>query len=731
MIDGSKVEVILCSVAWRQRNSDGNWFGGLVPIYESTEDRWVPIDDAAKRFPDVGQIFWWDAPSSACEGSLWLIEYAEAHGYDPPLKKDRFQVSRVSNAQRLIEAVFVSEVLSNQDLRTAISGGLVGLAPAPIAPVIIKVPESENCWLGPVKPEHSANQQQRQSFIIPASSGFLPQIELSDEALQDIQVGGAQHTILRPWSKLPAPNFFFCVQGNRELLLSLLRRIRHFSVDAAEALGVTRTVLENYIEVLDRSRISGDNALRESARLEAAKGLLDQIEGDGQLVQTAIDSLMATQTIDSRVRETIAEKVQEAVEKIEAEAQVATEETTSKLEALKAKMKQLREKTEAEEAILQASKEEVKKAVNDLITDAVTQIVGQTTVQRVLASLDNPTEKGTFGPTTALPQAEVPNRLHEDKEQLLTTLLSCSIQAKVDLNVPAPCLAALVGAGAIIVDGNGADDIVSVLSQTLAGKMTARVSVSVTTFGIQELLSSPCSIADRGDGMAMCLGDFLRSTEESKLVTLLILEEVNRAPPESFLPDLLRASRSGSAGRQLCWLDQSGVPVSTDVAGRIFLICIPTHGQSAFKFSSRLAEKIPFMLTSRSVRTIVPAEMDAATDMSCNISPEDLTRLLDADNCNDRSLQTAESLANVAFVGGDKEAFVRYARYFSSLIDDPDTAVAEAFVSLTAATGVNLAQFADEDGNAQGAIEKIKSLLDEPQIQSFKSLMDLGDRRNV
>ncbi|TCS35616.1 hypothetical protein EDC30_11085 [Paucimonas lemoignei] len=153
------------------------------------------------------------------------------------------------------------------------------------------------------------------------------------------------------------------------------------------------------------------------------------------------------------------------------------------------------------------------------------------------------------------------------------------------------------------------------LAALLSGGVTCRVSITGDMFGPADLLNAPAIVAtDSVTGMA--LGEFLGLQQAAGKPSIVILDGANRAPPESYIPELLAATQPSPSNEALAWTDRKGnvklVQLLTPV---IFLLCF-SSGRSTFPLVPPLAWNLPIFDTDSKWHDMLDPEDDVPVSES-------------------------------------------------------------------------------------------------------------------
>lgn len=131
------------------------------------------------------------------------------------------------------------------------------------------------------------------------------------------------------------------------------------------------------------------------------------------------------------------------------------------------------------------------------------------------------------------------------------------------------------------------------LADILAGGVTCEVSITGDMFGIGDLMKAPAVVRSLNSTSALALGDFLDLRNETGCASVIELVGVNRAPPESLLPELLALGQASKPG--IGWIDPKGEMRCTHFAGPTVFLLSFVGGKSTFPMPATLASAIPLI----------------------------------------------------------------------------------------------------------------------------------------
>jgi len=186
--------------------------------------------------------------------------------------------------------------------------------------------------------------------------------------------------------------------------------------------------------------------------------------------------------------------------------------------------------------------------------------------------------------------------LETSKSTLLSIEEAC-FYSGLSLDLLKIVLASSVVCGAVALTGRKKKLLVNTVRQIFAHGIGCRVAVSGDIFSFSDLLRLPATVTYAGHSSGMSLGEFLKVQSEAKRSSVIEFVGVNRAPPESFVPDLLEMVRSITSGSSIAWLDVRGNINSVSIEAPIISIFEFVTGGSTFAFDKNLASEFPILDT--------------------------------------------------------------------------------------------------------------------------------------
>lgn len=151
--------------------------------------------------------------------------------------------------------------------------------------------------------------------------------------------------------------------------------------------------------------------------------------------------------------------------------------------------------------------------------------------------------------------------------------------------------AAAVTTGMVSLVGSRQRVISSSLGKILASGETCTVSISGDMFSLSDLLNAP-AVVNRTNAMGTTLGRFLMEEQSAGRLAVVELRGANRAPPESFLPELLAVSGNKPLAGMLAWADKDVGIRNIHFASPVVFILDFVAGKSVFPIMPPIAWEI-------------------------------------------------------------------------------------------------------------------------------------------
>lgn len=158
--------------------------------------------------------------------------------------------------------------------------------------------------------------------------------------------------------------------------------------------------------------------------------------------------------------------------------------------------------------------------------------------------------------------------------------------------VAAACAGPVMG-----VTGASARAAVAALAGVLADGVLCEVSVNGDMFSISDLMNAPALVRAGGHAWPATLGAFLEGQRGAGRPSVVELRGVNRAPPETLLPELAEQQADESSAGEICWKDSTGALRHTSLSIPTIFALTFVAGKSVFPLQGPLGAALPVLHT--------------------------------------------------------------------------------------------------------------------------------------
>lgn len=592
-------------------SSHGAEFCKIRPTHRRKNGSWVTILNSAEEFPDDGLVFWW-GPDDVVKGAARIFSVARSPSYDGARRKDVYQVG--TTIERPLELLSIPGIKTNAQLRRILASDKFSPEDVPIGVPLIRLPEdaSEETWIGPIECKVVDDRMEsRPKIQFHIDSGFVRIHRVDSGSIQDIFIEGRSRKFLRPDVTVQRDIGLFCAQSDEDLLQSLLTRIRRWSPGTAEALGVTKRVLDSYIATFVAQNLVSDDLARETARAEAAQKLVLQMVSSYKQSEEIINAFYAS----PKIAQSISEKVEAEVvaKRKERERDIDAELTKERLALvdLQAKItgteKQL---TDTEMRLARAVEEEkektekIEKIASELfakcIGNAEEQIVSRLMENSIIRTLSTRFQSREGQKDVAVRDNDSSARPYlTDVAEFRPLVGPTAVQFGVDSANLAIAIALAAASGILYTFGDCASSLARATALLIGGPSARVVYISPATFSVSDLMSSPISPVGDQSVEPESLGDFLAHRSRTGAVSVVVLEGVNRAPFESALRDIVTALKTNGGARAIPYRKSNGSEAYSVIGnGTIFLGAL-VHGETTFSIPVEYATSFPVLLAEK------------------------------------------------------------------------------------------------------------------------------------
>jgi hypothetical protein len=567
-----------------QGSEDAPQFCRVRPIYRQLDQSWAPITDPKSTFPDIGLVFWWHPNTPMRKGDAFqFYVFEDPMHYEEGQRKDRFHI-RTDTAKPPIELLKLAYDYDLADLRRQIAAGTLAAPSRPRGQALILLPDSSRC-IGLFEPK--SDNPEENALTCDTSSGFIRSYDVDESLIQAVQIDDTDHSILRPDSLL-SPSGYFSVQTDLELVRTLANLVRRES-ETADAELFRKRAIDDALRILSPEGGGSRDRARDGARLEAAQALKhDLVTGDHEReqIQKILESLPAVETLKSELNaafekehaQRFAEIHEEVRAAFEAEQETANQDLTdtiSKTNALKSEAVQLVSET--------------KTALGSLIDHAVSKIAEHTVVRELLRL-----NEGSSWSSTVM----APTRALQSLDAISEHVLAVAGSRGEDPYVAGVLAALMAGSQITLLAGSRAFPLASTIAYSLGGGGACVVPITPTIFSFGDLLNAPCGPMKELPCHGDCLGEFITKSMQGNALSVVILQGLNRTPPEDLLLELID-SAFGDFDQPIRWRDLNGKVRTILLDRRILFLATLTEGPSIHPIPREFGSRLPLLWSER------------------------------------------------------------------------------------------------------------------------------------
>ena len=156
----------------------------------------------------------------------------------------------------------------------------------------------------------------------------------------------------------------------------------------------------------------------------------------------------------------------------------------------------------------------------------------------------------------------------------------------------ATVISSLSACGVVGLVGARWDATAQIISTILSSGVRCSVSVSVDMFSLSDLLRSPALIRFGNNSIGLPLGDFLQAQSTLGRSSVVELIGANRAPPETYLPELIELLKGAVSNASVAWTGANGRIKTTIINSPVLILLGFVHGKSTFPMDAPLSTQI-------------------------------------------------------------------------------------------------------------------------------------------
>ncbi len=645
------------------------------PLLVASDREWEPIADRRDKYPSEGLVYWYAPSDSAGENTAWRLRLSEQF----PHKKDWYIVDQ---SQRLMAFVELRDNPDATDLRRLCSSGSFTFTLPPPCPFFVKVPGSDDRWVGPMEPAFEAESSNRFKGSHEVPSGFLGIHAIPDQDLVDVRLERGAWRVLRPGRTVGGSVGLFNAQTDEQLLSAVLKRLRKLDNEAANALDVTQAAYQGYVRALDSADLTGEEASREEAREQALRLLMNRVQANFGARMEIADALVCLPQVRDRLSAAIDREVDRREEEIKAQVgerastvQAELNSAESDKAALEARCTELR----AEQAALERQLSDLERELQER-SDSVgheLEVVAQRVLSKPVQELaDHVLVRALLGSGEQEGASLLPDDVHklapaEPIEDLASLRGAMRVIARlygVPDDVTLSCISSLLAGIPVLAAGGSSRICCEAVAQVLSGPVARLVEVPTHVFGVDDMLNLVSTTISRAGGRDAELGTALQTAEPVDSLMSLVLVGVNRAPLEITLESLVAGRSSASRSQAIPWKRrgrQAGLESDhVRVDSRLMILGTLSTGPSTFPLTSALRSRVGLVWTDAPApegQGEMPQVFLRQSAMSnllkdCELSQLDLRELVDASQgaLHSESLQEEARIFSAIFGDVDR-----------------------------------------------------------------------------
>lgn len=395
---------------------------------------------------------------------------------------------------------------------------------------------------------------------------------------------------------LPAPDFKYdCTP-----LATAIKRVFKARSELVDFPTITKAQLQMLADFVTKD--GRDNSVKNSAM--RAKNHLGEIFEIKELLDETVSCLLKLPEIEEQLQHE-KKKILDGF-KVDAEASnLEISNLRKEIKALKAEVDRKKQTIKSQsgelsreigKAFQRASEEGVKTLANAALFSALLSSRASNLGTSDIALKEISRSGGSL--TVDMPQevALTPAQNLVSIKELLRALDIKAFAQGLSLSVMKSMIAAAASTGIVGLVGSRQRVFAAALGSILAEGCACSVSISGDMFGLSDLLSAP-AILPNSTSQGLSLGEFLEQQQRVDKFSFVVLRGFNRAPPESFLPELLDVAGYADGARAMGWTDRSGRIRTIRFAQPVVFVLDFVAGRSSFPLVPPLAYEIPVIDT--------------------------------------------------------------------------------------------------------------------------------------
>jgi hypothetical protein len=209
----------LACVEYRKHDAS-TAFARVRPLYQVETEAWRPIAANDARFLEDGLIFWWDPPTHALEGTLWIVTLQPQLQYGKDHKRrDRVQVDQ---AVRPYQAISIHGAKGSSTFRRTLASGRFAFEGRLVGQPLVRVAGEPGLWI-PLTDGLTTTVEKALTWImLPSAPGLFAVQDIDVSRFQRLLLDGQHYSLL---ADLDAPYGYRCALSDAQLL-EHVRRVR-------------------------------------------------------------------------------------------------------------------------------------------------------------------------------------------------------------------------------------------------------------------------------------------------------------------------------------------------------------------------------------------------------------------------------------------------------------------------------------------------------------------------
>ena len=532
---------LLCEV---DRVWDDGRLARVRPRYSQSAGGWVPIDvhTLKDEFPSQGLVFWPGPQFLVARGQIVLVTALALEDYfGQEGKYDRF---KVVHGARAFECLVCETVNEEKSLHRLFSAEGLSLQVRPLTKSVY-FQLVNGSILGPLPiTENLGVLRCSQPDLV----SRVHYIENARHCFQKLMWTDQQERLfLRADASLPAPTTLFNLEAPEVAWRGVLRRLREVSLDAGTAVERDFQLLEQYIKSLGEPSVSEPAKQVELARAKRVRSFVETLSLETFQLEEVARILAARPEIQQGVLRELGELAAKEKTRLERELVAEREKASEALRDIQREFTEAKNRLQGvsveAERLTEEVSQKIRATVDEISRDPIARLSEHFVVRGLL---------GGMGAADRVSELSLIPRVDEGASCLeaiseASRRFAAGLASSGLYQVVGPVIVGGMLTGSVpVVCGAGADAVVKKLADSFCGGLMVRVSVPANTFSVTDLFG----VYQGGEFVprSLELQALPAIAENAPGPVLVVLEGINRAPVEVFLPSLVNASRKWGTG---------------------------------------------------------------------------------------------------------------------------------------------------------------------------------------